>query len=554
MQESTDKQSLLSPSQVIFIKNDTSGAEVFLSGSDTQFSLIPEFALAAARKAAEAIYQAINDGTLYCEQTSALRKAFRKLAASGSRPEFTRHLEDIWQNILNNKARTPILTNLLVRLWSENCILWPRNIVSSSTTVLSSIIGTLNLPTSNLSLGNHHNELEKFKATLAPLSENTAPRVFIVTLRLMMIISPVLGKRHLDRDIVEAALPYAPNSGRYLNYLRKGLIEYTLMTSGADDASAIGDIVANSNILNNTKIPFDNSSISANADDYNVGNSNSALRDANLSIALRGRRSDRDFSWATEIDPTLIEWKECISTWVRGKRGKKRLHSYLQIGNHFLDYLIKSPEITRDPSTYFLANYTPPQDIKDYLLIDAGMAGNKTWPQTLGHLNDFLETALDIHCSEEVDGACYRMRGYRNPININDIPPRFISQTQTHRLAMPTRFVEITKEILVRDKFKWARKNFPKDTFSWVNPTTAFPENVWNPVRAYFVLTKLLLPLRTYQVRMLDSGEGDQDVFDLSTGLWQPNQLQTERFPKPQGALRQIWDGHKGSWLIPLVL
>lgn len=64
---------------------------------------------------------------------------------------------------------------------------------------------------------------------------------------------------------------------------------------------------------------------------------------------------------------------------------------------------------------------------------------------------------------------------------------------------------------------------------------------MWSPVRWVALLVKLILPLRTFQVRMLDSGEAD--TWRFAAGAWalNPSRLAqgSERRPLQQGVLRR---------------
>ena len=44
---------------------------------------------------------------------------------------------------------------------------------------------------------------------------------------------------------------------------------------------------------------------------------------------------------------------------------------------------------------------------------------------------------------------------------------------------------------------------------------------MWSPVRAVALLIKLILPLRTHQIRLLDSGEAD--TWRYEKGKWRLN-------------------------------
>lgn len=64
---------------------------------------------------------------------------------------------------------------------------------------------------------------------------------------------------------------------------------------------------------------------------------------------------------------------------------------------------------------------------------------------------------------------------------------------------------------------------------------------IWSPVRAMVIYIKLQLPLRTYQVRMLDSGEADHLRYD--NGQWHENRTHTfvpDYQPRNRGVFRRI--------------
>lgn len=78
---------------------------------------------------------------------------------------------------------------------------------------------------------------------------------------------------------------------------------------------------------------------------------------------------------------------------------------------------------------------------------------------------------------------------------------------------------------------------------------------MWSPVRWVALLVKLILPLRTIQVRMLDSGEAD--TWRYSAGEWtlNPSRLAqgNERRPLQQGVFRRsnpLSDGEEASTVL----
>lgn len=74
---------------------------------------------------------------------------------------------------------------------------------------------------------------------------------------------------------------------------------------------------------------------------------------------------------------------------------------------------------------------------------------------------------------------------------------------------------------------------------------------IWSPVKAMVVLMKIHLPLRTYQVRMLDSGEAD--TWRYENGQWAVNTkhdfaLGSEKRPFGKGIFRRIHDTMTGLY------
>lgn len=74
---------------------------------------------------------------------------------------------------------------------------------------------------------------------------------------------------------------------------------------------------------------------------------------------------------------------------------------------------------------------------------------------------------------------------------------------------------------------------------------------IWSPVKAMVIFMKLHLPLRTYQVRMLDSGEAD--TWRYESGRWKLNDkhdfaLGSEKRPFGKGIIRRIHDTMTGQY------
>ncbi|MFM0721698.1 VPA1269 family protein [Paraburkholderia strydomiana] len=220
---------------------------------------------------------------------------------------------------------------------------------------------------------------------------------------------------------------------------------------------------------------------------------------------------DEKFEWLLQLDPAMAEWSRLGIEHLAANPGnyKKRKSSI----NRFLLHYAEHPDLPRNPAAYFDIRRRPMS------LFDA--PGNKG-RQMMAAIFDFLNDVLFKVCTQPDDNEIpILMPGFANPLP--KVSYKGVNQGETHREAMPTRLINLATHILTENDFAWARKvGRVADTFRWVNPDTGEFESVWSPVRVYTILLKLLLPARTYQVRMLDSGEGDTYCY-TGNGKWIPN-------------------------------
>ncbi|GLC91934.1 hypothetical protein Tamer19_13420 [Cupriavidus sp. TA19] len=220
---------------------------------------------------------------------------------------------------------------------------------------------------------------------------------------------------------------------------------------------------------------------------------------------------DDNFAWLVSKDAAMSEWarlaiKHLENTPANFRKRKSSLNSFLQ---HYLEH----PELPRNPAEYFDIRRRP-----NALFHAPGNIGR----QTMSVLHEFLNEVLFEVCAQPDDNEIpILMPGFANPLPRPSY--KNVNKGETHREAMPTRLISLAAHILTEDDFAWAREaGRIKDVYRWLNPETGDFETVWSPVRAYAILIKLLLPARTYQVRMLDSGEGDTYRYE-GGGQWEVN-------------------------------
>lgn len=220
---------------------------------------------------------------------------------------------------------------------------------------------------------------------------------------------------------------------------------------------------------------------------------------------------DEDFKWLTSKDPLMAEWAELAKYHLETTPAnfRKRKSSI----NNFLQHYLEHPELPRSPIKFF--------DLKNKPSPIYCMEGNKH-RQEMRTIHEFLNQVLYRVCVQTDDNEIpILMPGFSNPLPVERY--KSVNKGETHREVMPTHLLSLAMKILVEDDFAWAKKiGRITDTIRWLNPVSNKYEVVWSPVRAYALLIKLLLPARTYQVRMVDSGEGDTYRY-TNEGIWTKN-------------------------------
>jgi hypothetical protein len=132
--------------------------------------------------------------------------------------------------------------------------------------------------------------------------------------------------------------------------------------------------------------------------------------------------------------------------------------------------------------------------------------------------SSFLAWYLDTHLSAPDDFG----RPVRSPHHFNPVSRRVghAYLSETNKDPLPTRYLRELRRILTENDWAWP-KQLQRDWIECIDHETGETVRTWCPVRASVIALKLLLPLRTFQVRMLDSGEGDSLVY--SDEGWHPN-------------------------------
>lgn len=225
----------------------------------------------------------------------------------------------------------------------------------------------------------------------------------------------------------------------------------------------------------------------------------------------RRPRSDPQFGWAAS-NPSLTGWRTVLAEWAvqHSNRGEA-----VRFGNHWLDHVASAPAIVREPEAY--CRRSAPGASPFFAWI-----GDRQSERVKSALQNtaraFFEWYLAAHLSAPDDrGVPLPSPDHANPVPRARTPAK---PAETHRSAMPTRFLRDLLDVLTENDWAWARAQ-TKDYVDVSEPVLGDKQRLWCPVRASALAIKLLLPLRTFQVRVLESSEGDDVCY--RTGQWVPN-------------------------------
>ena len=303
------------------------------------------------------------------------------------------------------------------------------------------------------------------------------------------------------------------------------------------------------------------------------------------SIGL-GQNKDVTFKWVTRINPELEQWRllaeEWVSTQIRSKGESTR------VMGKFLYHFLHERNLPKVPAEFLRRNYSSESF---YSVCLSKFVTKKEVMKSLTKVEAFLDWVLNNFLSVEDDfGNKVVPIEFHNPISL-ELPSNSVHRgelDESDKNTLPYKYIKDLREIICPsnsnhfDDWKWAQKiskmrkggNWYIVDFSIIDfndkdcvwrkrqatkyekERNGLPDEVyelWFPGRAVALLLKLLLPLRTYQVRMLDSGEADTYRYDqadkFQVGVWSSNNgplcSGTEKYPERKGVFRRFIDQNR---------
>lgn len=306
-------------------------------------------------------------------------------------------------------------------------------------------------------------------------------------------------------------------------------------------------------------------------------------RKRELEMRPHGTTTSESYEWLLAYDPNLVEWKEYAEEWIKTVvRGKDT--SLKSLSAFFKKYII-GQDLTRTVQEFVSATYATPDF---YEIIFSERTSEIHALDGAKKLVAFIDWILEEKFSVEDDyGRKLIPAEFHNPLT-QYLPDHVdtYNKSESDKNVLPYRYIKELRNMLVPSDATCFRDltlaqeltDSSKRGGDWyIVDKSIIDENdpdcvyrkrkasqykiknkgyseyvyeMWCPARTICLLTKLMLPIRTYQARMLDSGEMDTYKYiqtdKRNYGEWikndSPLSQGTDRKPYEKGVLRKFID------------
>lgn len=267
-----------------------------------------------------------------------------------------------------------------------------------------------------------------------------------------------------------------------------------------------------------------------------------------------GRSSDLTFGWLTKkYDLKWETWRRLAEEWMllqdtgtADKLGAICIFFDKYLINH-VPWAVNIVSLFEKKEN---GEYVSSDQLKQVILNETNRADSENLVKLINHVSNFIDWVLIAYLSEEDDNGNL-VKLYNNPFKTIKHKSNF---SETVYNPLPYRYICQLRSILCPDPsgsfsdWQWAQNLSPQianGSGGWFDvDESKIDKNdkdcvwrirkekksrksctiyqIWSPVAAMVLFIKLHLPLRTYQIRMLDSGEADALRYEKAT--WVKNE------------------------------
>ena len=321
-----------------------------------------------------------------------------------------------------------------------------------------------------------------------------------------------------------------------------------------------------------------------------------------------GRSKDLTFAWLVSTHgEQWLQWQQYAAEWMAGQHVRTG-HRRQALGSLFEVYIMDRAPYATDVVSFFRGQngHRCSTAELDECLEKSGQKTQNSRAECMNYACDFIDWVIEHHFSVDDEHGGMRPT-VTNPF---ERVAKQRSQNETVRNPLPYRYIERLRDIVCpppsRAELRRIEEGLPageslqapyryrhfKDwvwaqeqtgarvssSGAWfeVDPDLIDPSDpdcvwrtreverkikgrgaqvvtihqMWSPVAAMLAFVKLHLPLRTYQIRFLDSGEAD--TWRYQDGLWTTNEahdfaMGSSKRPYAKGVFKRIYDSISGG-------
>lgn len=264
-----------------------------------------------------------------------------------------------------------------------------------------------------------------------------------------------------------------------------------------------------------------------------------------------GAHQDPELSYLTRLNPNFEQWRIYAVSWLASTKVNLGA-AQTAIRELFVDY-ISAERLPSDPSTLLSAEWQRNNQLPSYRETALTTVGSRHARAHLVKSVAFIDYVLENYYSAEDDYGRRLVSGdFRNFLTDQeaDMPSGKGQGTHSDKEVLPSRYIRYVRDLICPSEatnfgdLVWAQNALSNADWFQVDPDridkddpdcvwrvrTIFGKGarrqltkskqvyeIWYPGRTVAMLLKLELPLRTYQVRMLDSGEADSWWYEGSS-------------------------------------
>ncbi|MGB8419596.1 VPA1269 family protein [Paraburkholderia sp.] len=264
---------------------------------------------------------------------------------------------------------------------------------------------------------------------------------------------------------------------------------------------------------------------------------------------MNQQRLSGDFNWFSTLKPNLKAWADSFQKYIADSPSI-RVRSPTEKLNFFADFLCLIPNPPSAPWELKREDILSPIDPDRLTYIkylgDRFPGENpKRKNDILGKCRDYFDWLKDQLLIQGHKAA----QGFTNPIHRSDNFGARGRPGGTHRPRLDNYIINTMKEILLEDDFRFS-KSIGMHHVPVLDRTTGNLVTVWDPSMTVCMFGLLETPLRSHQMRWLDSGEFDQRVYDEGKHALVGNPSKLAIKGRVEGALQLISDSAgQDPWL-----